>query len=104
MHYGCNSLPFGGTGNSGCGAYHGKHSFDAFTHEKAVYKQTILGKPIMSLMHNPYSDFKLKLLTALFLGPPFNWKGMFGWIKFFFEIGVYGVLGWFLYQRYNGLL
>ena len=29
-------LPFGGVGNSGMGAYHGKYSFDTFTHKKAT--------------------------------------------------------------------
>ncbi|GAC91998.1 NAD-dependent aldehyde dehydrogenase [Anoxybacillus flavithermus NBRC 109594] len=33
-------LPFGGVGQSGIGAYHGKASFDAFTHYKSVLKQT----------------------------------------------------------------
>lgn len=32
------NLPFGGRGNSGIGAYHGKYSFDAFSHQKAVMK------------------------------------------------------------------
>lgn len=32
------SLPFGGRGFSGTGAYHGKYSFDTFTHKKAVMK------------------------------------------------------------------
>jgi aldehyde dehydrogenase (NAD+) len=31
-------LPFGGRGFSGTGKYHGKHSFDTFTHKKAVMK------------------------------------------------------------------
>jgi len=31
-------LPFGGVGNSGIGAYHGKYSFDVFTHLKAVMR------------------------------------------------------------------
>ena len=31
------SLPFGGVGHSGTGAYHGKHTFDTFTHLKPVY-------------------------------------------------------------------
>lgn len=31
-------LPFGGVGTSGMGAYHGKHSFDCFSHQKAVVK------------------------------------------------------------------
>ncbi|MBS1745875.1 MAG: aldehyde dehydrogenase [Bacteroidetes bacterium] len=30
------NIPFGGVGNSGIGAYHGKYSFDTFTHYKAV--------------------------------------------------------------------
>lgn len=30
------SLPFGGVGNSGMGRYHGRFSFDTFTHEKSV--------------------------------------------------------------------
>ena len=32
-------LPFGGVGHSGIGAYHGKQSFDTFTHHKAVVKK-----------------------------------------------------------------
>ncbi|MBM6619209.1 aldehyde dehydrogenase [Bacillus suaedaesalsae] len=35
-------LPFGGVGNSGMGAYHGKGSFDTFSHKKAVLKQTTM--------------------------------------------------------------
>lgn len=33
-------LPFGGIGPSGIGAYHGKGSFDTFTHYKSVLRQT----------------------------------------------------------------
>jgi aldehyde dehydrogenase (NAD+) len=33
-------LPFGGIGSSGIGAYHGKGSFDTFSHRKSVLKQT----------------------------------------------------------------
>ena len=35
-------LPFGGRGNSGMGKYHGKYTFDTFTHEKSILKQTTL--------------------------------------------------------------
>jgi aldehyde dehydrogenase (NAD+) len=35
-------LPFGGVGASGMGAYHGKGSFDTFSHKKSVLKQTTL--------------------------------------------------------------
>ena len=33
-------LPFGGVGQSGMGQYHGKRSFDTFTHQKAVLKKS----------------------------------------------------------------
>lgn len=33
-------LPFGGVGDSGIGAYHGKHSFELFSHAKSVVKKT----------------------------------------------------------------
>lgn len=33
-------LPFGGVGSSGMGAYHGKGSFDTFSHYKSVLRQT----------------------------------------------------------------
>ncbi|NLK27692.1 MAG: aldehyde dehydrogenase [Clostridiales bacterium] len=33
-------LPFGGVGSSGIGSYHGKGSFDAFSHKKSILKQT----------------------------------------------------------------
>lgn len=33
-------LPFGGVGSSGIGSYHGKASFDTFTHYKSILKQT----------------------------------------------------------------
>lgn len=35
-------LPFGGVGSSGVGAYHGKQSFDTFSHKKSILKQTTL--------------------------------------------------------------
>ncbi len=42
MHLTNEHLPFGGRGTSGIGKYHGKHSFDAFTHEKSVLKSSTL--------------------------------------------------------------
>ena len=41
------NLPFGGIGHSGIGAYHGKHSFDLFSHKKSVVKRgTWLDVPV----------------------------------------------------------
>lgn len=42
IHVGTHHLPFGGVGESGMGNYHGKASFDAFTHYKGVAKKSLL--------------------------------------------------------------
>ncbi|MFT8897650.1 MAG: coniferyl aldehyde dehydrogenase [Acetobacter sp.] len=39
MHYAQDDLPFGGVGDSGIGAYHGKEGFLALTHPRGIYKQ-----------------------------------------------------------------
>lgn len=39
-HFTSPHLPFGGVGPSGIGAYHGKNSFDTFSHKKSILKQT----------------------------------------------------------------
>jgi aldehyde dehydrogenase (NAD+) len=49
-------LPFGGRGFSGTGRYHGKYSFDTFSHEKAVLKSPTWFDPAMK-----YPPFKGKL-------------------------------------------
>lgn len=36
MHLSNPNLPFGGVGDSGTGAYHGRYSFEAFSHRKAI--------------------------------------------------------------------
>lgn len=38
-HFANAKLPFGGIGESGTGQYHGKHSFDLFSHQKAIFKK-----------------------------------------------------------------
>lgn len=52
-------LPFGGVGQSGIGGYHGKHSFDVFTHTKAVMKTPTSFDPAIKY---PPLKGKLKLL------------------------------------------
>ncbi len=63
VHFINNRLPFGGVGASGIGKYHGKHSFDTFTHYKPVVKRaTWLDIPIR---YFPPSDLKEKLVRFL---------------------------------------
>ncbi|GMP26528.1 hypothetical protein CsSME_00002933 [Camellia sinensis var. sinensis] len=60
------TLPFGGVGESGMGSYHGKFSFDAFSHQKAVLYRSFEGDS--STRYPPYTPQKLRLLKALIGG------------------------------------
>ena len=54
VHFSNKRLPFGGVGHSGMGAYHGKRSFDTFSHHKAVVKKgNWLDLP---MRYAPYKD------------------------------------------------
>ncbi len=60
MHLASDRLPFGGVGQSGMGKYHGKASFDTFTHEKTVL---IRGNhPDIRLRYPPYDEKMLRTL------------------------------------------
>lgn len=51
-------LPFGGIGNSGMGSYHGKYSFDTFSHERSIIKKST--KINITLAYPPFNKNKLK--------------------------------------------
>ncbi len=57
------SLPFGGIGPSGMGAYHGKAGFDTFSHNKPVLKRPT--KMDASFAYPPYPEKVQKLLKTL---------------------------------------
>lgn len=59
LHLATPRMGFGGVGESGMGAYHGKRGFDAFSHTKSILKK---GKIELSLRFAPYSDKKLASL------------------------------------------
>ena len=56
VHFSNPSLPFGGTGNSGIGYYHGKYSFELFTRPKSVLKSPAWFDPSLK-----YPSFKGRL-------------------------------------------
>lgn len=62
-HASIDTLPFGGVGASGMGAYHGIHGFRRFTHAKAVVLQSMDGASNLRL-RAPYEQ-KQAALTAL---------------------------------------
>jgi aldehyde dehydrogenase (NAD+) len=61
-HFTNHNLPFGGRGNSGLGRYHGRASFDVFTHQKAIMKTPAWFDP--SIKYPPWKG-KLKLFRWL---------------------------------------
>ncbi|KAL7298333.1 hypothetical protein TKK_0008677 [Trichogramma kaykai] len=65
LQYSVDTLPFGGVGMSGMGAYHGKLSYDTFVHPKGCLLRTFnfIGEFVGSSRYPPYSETKLKLLT-----------------------------------------
>jgi len=54
MHIATSNMPFGGVGNSGMGCYHGKYSFDTFSHKKSVLKKSLAID--VKLRYPPYKD------------------------------------------------
>lgn len=62
VHVGVSDLPFGGVGQSGYGKYHGKYSFQAFTHERVYMNQPYWIEPVFNSKYPPMSNFDLKLL------------------------------------------
>lgn len=99
MHMASHKLPFGGVGNSGMGRYHGKHSFETFSHQKPVLvkyfaldwlvQRCVLHCVLLLTFHHsalcaltlarlrfrypPYSSFDVKVLQ--FVQEPRNgWK------------------------------
>ena len=63
LHFTNPHLPFGGVGNSGLGSYHGRHSFDLFSHHKGVLKNHFLMD--QKYRYAPYSDLQLKLAKKI---------------------------------------
>lgn len=63
MHLSNPNLPFGGVGNSGIGSYHGKKSFDTFTHYKSIFKQSSIFD--VPFRYMPYTDKKLSIIKKI---------------------------------------
>ena len=61
-HFINNQLPFGGIGNSGIGQYHGKYSFETFSHNKSILHK--VAWPDIPLRYPPYKG-KLPLIKRI---------------------------------------
>ncbi|CAK9808928.1 Aldehyde dehydrogenase family 3 member A2 [Anthophora quadrimaculata] len=72
MQYCVDTLPFGGVGYSGMGAYHGKYTYDTFVHQKGCLIRDFnkLGETLGACRYPPYSDKKLSFLEFLMAKRP----------------------------------
>lgn len=52
LHLASDEMPFGGVGDSGMGSYHGKYSFETFSHQKSILNKNF--KPDFDLRYPPY--------------------------------------------------
>ncbi len=66
FHAALYTLPFGGIGSSGFGAYHGKAGFETFSFKQSVLKRALYPDP--ALRYPPYSSRKISFLRRLVLG------------------------------------
>ncbi|XP_062219788.1 aldehyde dehydrogenase family 3 member F1-like [Phragmites australis] len=64
VQYGLDSLPFGGVGHSGFGQYHGKYSFEMFSHKKAVLKRSFLIE--FMFRYPPWDESKIGMLRHVY--------------------------------------
>jgi aldehyde dehydrogenase (NAD+) len=63
IHLAVEDLPFGGVGESGMGAYHGRTGFDTFSHLRPVLERP--NRPDPRLLYPPYGPWKRRLLRRL---------------------------------------
>ncbi|MEL5898852.1 aldehyde dehydrogenase [Clostridium sporogenes] len=63
MHLSTSTLPFGGVGSSGIGGYHGRASFDTFSHKKSILKKSNLID--IKIRYAPFKG-KINLAKKLF--------------------------------------
>jgi beta-apo-4'-carotenal oxygenase len=64
------SLPFGGVGSSGQGAYHGKASFDAFTHCRSVTQTPNWIEGMLAVRYPPFTAKKQKQFESMGVKKP----------------------------------
>lgn len=59
-------LAFGGVGDSGMGRYHGRYSYDTFSHEKSVLIRSFskTGESMASVRYPPYSTRHMQIIGA----------------------------------------
>jgi acyl-CoA reductase-like NAD-dependent aldehyde dehydrogenase len=83
LHFANNRLPVGGLGSSGYGNYHGKFSFETFTHAfSSVYRPCFPGCDFGMIRYHPFGKTKAFLLSEYLMNlpelPVLPWRPAFG--------------------------
>ncbi|KAF7181642.1 hypothetical protein CNMCM7691_000939 [Aspergillus felis] len=84
------TLPFGGVGESGNGAYRGRTSFDVFVHRRPITTSPGWLEAILSIRYPPYAGKLSKFKVASTLVPDFDRDGnklRFGWLRTILTLG-----------------
>uniref|UniRef100_A0A0D9VIW2 Aldehyde dehydrogenase n=1 Tax=Leersia perrieri TaxID=77586 RepID=A0A0D9VIW2_9ORYZ len=64
VQYGLDTVPFGGIGASGFGQYHGKYTFELFSHRKAVIKRSLWVE--FMFRYPPWDEYRMRMLRRAF--------------------------------------
>jgi beta-apo-4'-carotenal oxygenase len=91
FHASVPNLPFGGVGGSGQGAYHGKDSFDCFTHRRSVTTTPAWVEGLMDIRYPPFTTKKENKYKSMNkIKPDFDREGRsIGW--FAWAMGLVGL-------------
>ncbi|KAF2805028.1 aldehyde dehydrogenase [Mytilinidion resinicola] len=83
FHLSIPTLPFGGVGGSGTGAYHGRASFETFTHRRSITTTPGWVEGLLAIRYPPYSLAKQKKAAGMNARKPnFDRQGKrIGWLK-----------------------
>ncbi|XP_063151931.1 aldehyde dehydrogenase family 3 member A2 isoform X2 [Candoia aspera] len=74
MHFSIPCLPFGGVGNSGMGAYHGRHSFETFSHQRSCLIRALKMEAVNCIRYPPNSQKKVDWAKFFVLKRFSMWK------------------------------
>lgn len=84
------TLPFGGVGESGYGAYRGRSSFDVWVHRRTITSTPSWLESLLAIRYPPYAGKISKFNAASALHPDFDRDGnklSLGWLRYIFTLG-----------------
>jgi len=95
-------LPFGGVGNSGIGAYHGKFGFDTFTHYKPVLEKDLgwMSEKLGEFRYPPYNSSSLPFIRNLIKNREMPQFGFLSYLVTLLMGAALGVLATFFTVKY----